>query len=40
MSASKPILRNCLRNQRDMIMDTTIVERDFEFEENGFYVFV
>ena len=40
MSISKTVLRNCLRDQRDMIMDATIVERDFEFEENGCYVFV
>lgn len=40
MSVSKEILRQCIRDKREEIEQAEIVERPFEFEENGNYVFV
>lgn len=40
MSITKEILRQCIRDKREEIEQAEIVERPFEFEENGNYVFV
>ena len=40
MAITKEIIRRCLRDKRDEIEAATLVERPFEFEEQGNYVMV
>ena len=40
MALDKSILRQCIIDKRDEIDSAEIVRRDFDFEENGNYVFV
>lgn len=40
MAISKEIIKACLRDQRNTIMEAHIVKRDVKFEENGCYVLV
>ena len=40
MAIDKSILRQCIVDKRDEIESAEIIRRDFDFEENGNYVFV
>ena len=40
MALDKSILRQCIIDKRDEIESAEIIRRDFDFEENGNYVFV
>lgn len=40
MAVDKNILKQCLRDQRNVIENAVVVERDLSLEENGNYVFV
>ena len=40
MAIDKNTLRQCIIDKRDEIESAEIIRRDFDFEENGNYVFV